>query len=100
MGLDGVGAIRICSTDGMSFDGCSNVQESYNASFEARGTTPLECELLGHRIDLLLPSAIHRTVRKNAIANREIQDRSPMPEGLIQTPAELRDLLAFLLSQK
>jgi len=39
-------------------------------------------------------------VRKGDIAKREIQDRSPMPEGMIQTPAELRDLLAFLLSQK
>ncbi len=51
-------------------------------------------------IDLLLPAGIHRAVRKSAIAKREIQDRSPMPEGLVQTPAELRDVLAFLLSQK
>jgi len=39
--------------------------------------------------------ADHRAVRKGDIAKREIQDRSPMPEGMIQTPAELRDLLAF-----
>lgn len=51
-------------------------------------------------IDLLLPSAIHRVVKKSEIAKREIQNRSPMPEGLIQTPAELRDLLAFLVSQR
>jgi putative heme-binding domain-containing protein len=51
-------------------------------------------------IDLLLPNGIHRAVRKSAITKREIQERSPMPEGLVQTPAELRDLLAFLLSQK
>jgi len=51
-------------------------------------------------IDLLLPAGVHRPVRKGDIAKREIQDRSPMPEGMIQTPAELRDLLAFLLSQK
>jgi putative heme-binding domain-containing protein len=51
-------------------------------------------------IDLLLPAGIHRTVAKTNIAERQIQDRSPMPEGLIQTPDELRDLLAFLLSQK
>jgi len=51
-------------------------------------------------IDLLLPAGIHRAVRKSAIANREIQERSPMPEGLVQTPTELRDVLAFLLSQK
>ncbi len=51
-------------------------------------------------LDLLLPSAIHRVVKKSEVARREIQNRSPMPEGLIQTPAELRDLLAFLISQK
>ncbi|MDB6038001.1 MAG: hypothetical protein JWM99_1842 [Verrucomicrobiales bacterium] len=51
-------------------------------------------------IDLLLPAGVHRAVRKSAIAGREIQDRSPMPEGLVQTPAELRDVLAFLLFQK
>jgi len=51
-------------------------------------------------IDLLLPAGVHRAVKKSDIAKREIQDRSPMPEGLIQTPAELRDLLAFLLAQK
>ena len=51
-------------------------------------------------IDLLLPNGIHRAVRKSGITKREIQERSPMPEGLVQTPAELRDLLAFLLSQK
>jgi putative heme-binding domain-containing protein len=51
-------------------------------------------------IDLLLPAGVHRAVRKSDIAKREIQDRSPMPEGMIQTPEELRELLAFLLSQK
>ena len=54
----------------------------------------------GDAIDLLLPAGVHRALRKTDIVSREIQDRSPMPEGLIQTPAELRDLLAFLLSQK
>jgi putative heme-binding domain-containing protein len=54
----------------------------------------------GEEIDLLLPAGVHRAVKRSNIAKREIQDRSPMPEGLIQTPAELRNLLAFLLSQK
>lgn len=54
----------------------------------------------GEEIDLLLPAGVHRAVKKSDITKREIQDRSPMPEGLIQTPAEFRDLLAFLLSQK
>ena len=50
-------------------------------------------------IELLLPAAVRQVVKKKDVTKREIQDRSPMPEGLIQTPAELRDLLAFLLSQ-
>jgi len=53
----------------------------------------------GAEVEVLLPAAIRRTVRKAEIDSREVQDRSPMPEGLIQTPAELRDLLAFLLAQ-
>ena len=49
-------------------------------------------------VEFLLPAGIHRTVKKEDISEREIQDRSPMPEGLIQTPEDLRDLVAFLLS--
>jgi len=51
-------------------------------------------------IHLLLPAGLRQTVKKSDIAKREIQDRSPMPEGLIQTASEMRDLLAYLLLQK
>ena len=51
-------------------------------------------------LDFLLPTGLRRTVKKSEIEHREIQERSPMPEGLIQTPEELRDLLAYLISQK
>ena len=54
----------------------------------------------GEEIELLLPAGVRLAVKKSDITKREIQERSPMPEGLIQTPAELRNLLAFLLSQK
>lgn len=54
----------------------------------------------GAEIELLLPSAVRRTVKKSDIIRRELQDRSPMPESLIQTPAEMRDMLAFLVSLK
>ncbi|MBI4326969.1 MAG: c-type cytochrome, partial [Chloroflexi bacterium] len=53
----------------------------------------------GAEVEVLLPAATRRTVQKAEIVSREIQDRSPMPEGLIQTAAELRDLLSFLLSE-
>jgi hypothetical protein len=39
-------------------------------------------------------------VKKVDIDSRELQGRSPMPEGLILNPAELRDLVAFLFAQK
>jgi putative heme-binding domain-containing protein len=54
----------------------------------------------GSEVEFLLPAGIHRTVKKADLVSRELQDRSPMPEGLIQNPEELRDLVAFLLEQK
>jgi putative heme-binding domain-containing protein len=54
----------------------------------------------GTEIDFLLPTGIHQKVARADIASSEIQDRSPMPDGLAQTPEEMRDLLAFLLSLK
>lgn len=54
----------------------------------------------GADLELLLPSAIRETIKKSDIAKRELQERSPMPEGLIATPAELRDLLAYLVTLK
>jgi putative heme-binding domain-containing protein len=51
-------------------------------------------------VEVLLPSAVRHTIKKNEIASRELQNRSPMPEGLVRTPAELSDLLAFFLTQK
>jgi len=47
-------------------------------------------------LELLLPAGIRQSIRTKDIAKREPQDRSPMPEGLIQTPDDLRDLLSFL----
>jgi putative heme-binding domain-containing protein len=47
-------------------------------------------------VELLLPSAARQLVKKEDIVSRELQNRSPMPEGLVRTPQELRDLLAFL----
>jgi putative heme-binding domain-containing protein len=51
-------------------------------------------------LELLLVNGTHRTLDKKKITSRTIQDRSPMPEGLIQNRKELRDLLSFLTSQK
>jgi hypothetical protein len=49
------------------------------------------------KIDLLLPDATRRTLAASDVEQRRIQNTSPMPAGLVKTPDELRDLLAFLL---
>ena len=54
----------------------------------------------GAEIELLLPAATRQTIVKDSIAKREMQDRSPMPEGLIATSDDLRDLLAYLVGLK
>jgi putative heme-binding domain-containing protein len=47
---------------------------------------------------LLLPNAARQEVAKSQIEDRKLQNVSPMPSGLVKTPAELADLLAYLLS--
>jgi len=49
-------------------------------------------------IELLLPDATRKTVAAVEIESRQLQAVSPMPAGIVKTPAELRDLLAYLLS--
>jgi hypothetical protein len=44
-----------------------------------------------------LPDATRRTLIASDVEQRRIQNTSPMPSGLVKTPDELRDLLAFLL---
>src|SRR5579862_172872 len=60
----------------------------------------LICGETGDEIEMLLSNGTRRIVKKDAIEKRKVLEKSPMPEGLIQTPAELRDLLAFLIAQK
>jgi putative heme-binding domain-containing protein len=50
-------------------------------------------------IELLLPDASRKTVRMNEIEERRRCELSPMPQGLVKTPHELRDLVAYLLSE-
>ena len=49
-------------------------------------------------LELLLVNGTRRSFQKKAITSRRLQEISPMPEGLIKDAAELRDLLAFLMS--
>jgi len=52
------------------------------------------------RLELLMVNATRRAFDKSRILSRQIEERSPMPEGLIQNRAQLRDLLAYLLSNQ
>jgi putative heme-binding domain-containing protein len=49
-------------------------------------------------LELLLPDASRRSLRKKDIEERRVTDASPMPSGLVKKPQELRDLLTYLLS--
>ncbi|HJT79514.1 MAG TPA: HEAT repeat domain-containing protein, partial [Gemmataceae bacterium] len=52
----------------------------------------------GDKLELLLSDTTRKTIARSDIAERRPLDTSPMPQGLVKTPAELRDLLAYLFS--
>ena len=45
------------------------------------------------QLELMLPDATHKKIAKADVEERTPIDISPMPTGLVKTPAELRDLL-------
>jgi putative heme-binding domain-containing protein len=49
-------------------------------------------------LEVLLPDASRKTIPKKDVDARKVSELSPMPAGLVKAPAELRDLLAYLLS--
>ena len=49
------------------------------------------------KIELLMPDATRKTIPAAEVEERKLQDVSPMPAGLVKTPQELSDLLAYLL---
>jgi putative heme-binding domain-containing protein len=50
------------------------------------------------QVELLLPDTTRKAVPKKDIEERQQSKNSPMPAGLVKSPEELRDLLAYLLS--
>jgi hypothetical protein len=50
------------------------------------------------RVEILLLDTTHKILDKKEIEERNPSPLSPMPAGLVKTPADLRDLLAYLLS--
>jgi putative heme-binding domain-containing protein len=61
--------------------------------------TGLVVKETGDVIELLLPDATRKEVAKRDVESRKLLDLSPMPAGIIKTPQELRDILAYLLSE-
>jgi putative heme-binding domain-containing protein len=51
------------------------------------------------QLEILQPDGSRRAVAVSEIDERKLSDISPMPFGLVKTPAELRDLLAYLQLQ-
>ncbi|HEV3341194.1 MAG TPA: HEAT repeat domain-containing protein [Pirellulales bacterium] len=49
------------------------------------------------RLELLEQDGTRRSLAKSEIVERALQDVSPMPAGIVKTPAELSELLAYLL---
>ncbi len=52
----------------------------------------------GEQIELLQSDTTRKTVAKKDVEERSLTAVSPMPAGLVRTPRELQDLLAYLLS--
>jgi putative heme-binding domain-containing protein len=51
-------------------------------------------------VELLLTDTTRKQVHKKDVEERKTSNLSPMPAGLVKKPEELRDLLAYLLSEK
>ena len=53
----------------------------------------------GQVVTVLTAEAKRVEIPRGEIETRKTQNISAMPAGLVKTPAELRDLIAYLLSQ-
>lgn len=71
---------------------------SYVATNRGQVFTGLVVSETADKLELLLPDTTRRTIPRADVAERKVLDTSPMPQGLVKTPGELRDLLAYLFS--
>ena len=70
------------------------------ATAAGQSFTGLVVKETGEVLELLLPDATRKEVAKKDVESRKLIDQSPMPAGIVKTPEELRDILAYLLSEK
>ena len=52
----------------------------------------------GEKLEVLLPDTKRVSINKSDIEARKLADISAMPAGVVKTPEELRDVIAYLLS--
>ncbi|MBI4586220.1 MAG: c-type cytochrome [Planctomycetes bacterium] len=67
---------------------------------QGRVITGLVVNETSENLEVLQPDATPATVKKSSIKERQFAEISLMPQGLVKSPEELRDLLAYLLSDK
>ena len=65
---------------------------------DGRSVTGLLAGETAETLELVVADGSRRVVPVAEIDERVVQDVSPMPAGLVRTPEELRDILAYLLS--
>jgi putative heme-binding domain-containing protein len=67
---------------------------------DGRTLTGLVTGETSEAVEVLLPDAKRQTVYMKQIDERTPTQLSPMPQGLVKTPLELRHLLAYLCSER
>ncbi|HWA99906.1 MAG TPA: c-type cytochrome, partial [Pirellulales bacterium] len=67
---------------------------------DGRQVTGLLVAETAEKIELLLPDTKRTTIAKDQIDERALQNLSPMPQGVVRKPQELRDILAYVLKGK
>lgn len=65
---------------------------------EGKSVTGLVVTETAEHVELLLPTTKKETIRKADIDERKPADVSAMPAGVVKTTDELRDVVAYLLS--
>ncbi len=65
---------------------------------EGKVITGLIVSETGDKLELLLPDTKRISINKSEIEARKLADISAMPQGVAKTPEELRDVIAYLLS--
>lgn len=65
---------------------------------EGKVLTGLVVTETGDKLEVLLPDTKRVTINKSEIEARKLTDISAMPAGVVKTPEELRDVIAYLLS--